>query len=420
MPDHDPSSRPEAPVPPDADAPVRLVRVDARWAERYRRVAHEVAEGLGDALRDPGGRLLEVHHVGSTAVAGLLAKPTLDVMARLAAWPPEDETLVRLVRLGFRDHGEAGEPGRRFLTRGGHAVHLHLVGPATDQLTRHLALRELLLRDRHARRRYEAAKRTLVDQHSGGRAAYVSGKDALVRALEAEGVAALPDGLGGAPVRDLLARAVSAGVAHDRRGAWCLGGGWALALATGAVRRVHDDVDVVLDRATAAAWLAAIARAGVAFGRPGAPEPWRPGDALPVLPDRLMGRAGPLVAPSPLASIPESDAASSWPWFWDVAIEARPGGDWALRSDPRVTRPLGSAIVELPLAGAAAPTLPVLAPEIVLLLKARHGDRGSDHPKDQADLDAVVPRLDVSARRWLRTALRRPPPHPWAEALDEA
>ncbi|NBC96679.1 MAG: hypothetical protein GVY27_10025, partial [Deinococcus-Thermus bacterium] len=311
MPDHDPPARPAAPVPPDADARVRLVRVDAGWAARYRGVARELAEGLGDALREPTGRLLEVHHVGSTAVDGLLAKPTLDVMTRLAAWPPTDDVLTRLARLGFRDHGEAGEPGRRFLTRGGHATHLHLVDPASDQLTRHLALRELLRRDPGARQRYDEAKRALVDRHRGGRAAYVAGKDELVRALEAEGLAALPDRLGHAPVRDLLARAVSAGVHPDREGGWCLGGGWALALATGAVRRLHDDVDVVLDRSRAARWLAAIAWTGVAFARPGAAGPWRPGDPAPVVPDRLLGRAGPLIAPSPLGlrSVPEPDGA---------------------------------------------------------------------------------------------------------------
>jgi GrpB-like predicted nucleotidyltransferase (UPF0157 family) len=419
MPDHDPSSRPAAPVPPDADAPVRLVRVDTRWAERYRRVAHDVAAGLGDALREPGGRLLEVHHVGSTAVAGLLVKPTLDVMARLAVWPPTDGTLARLTRLGFRDHGEAGEPGRRFLSRGGHAEHLHLVAPASDQLTRHVALRELLLRDPRARRRYEEAKRALVDLHRGGRAAYVAGKDALVRALQAEGVDGLPDGIGYAPVRDLLARAASAGVARGRKGGWCLGGGWALALASGGVRRLHDDVDVVLDRNGAETWMAAIARTGVAFGRPGTAEPWRAGDAVPEPPARLLGRAGPLVAPSPLAAAAEPGRAPSWPWFWDVAIEERPDGDWVLRSDPGVTRPLGRAVVEVPLAGAAAPSLPVLAPEVVLVLKARHSGRGPDDPKDRADLAAVAPRLDAGARRWLRTALLRPPAHPWVEALRD-
>jgi GrpB-like predicted nucleotidyltransferase (UPF0157 family) len=401
---------------------VRLIRVEARWAERYRGVARELAETLGDALREPGGRLLEVHHVGSTAVAGLLAKPTLDVMARLAAWPPTDDVLTRLARLGFRDHGEAGEPGRRFLARGGHATHLHLVAPATDQLARHLALRELLLGDPSARHRYEEVKRALVERHRGGRAAYVVGKNELVRALEAQGWAALPDRIGDAPPRDLLARAVSAGVAQGRTGAWSLGGGWALALATGAVRRVHDDVDVVLDRREAATWLAAIAGTGVALGRPGGPGPWRPGDAVPDLPDRLVGRSGPLIAPSPLgrARAEEADGGPSWPWFWDVAVEARPAGAWTLRDDPTVTRPLRSAVLDLPLAGAAAPSVPVLAPEIVLLLKARHGGRGPDDPKDRTDLDTVAPRLDDDALRWLRAALRRPPPHPWAEALAEA
>jgi GrpB-like predicted nucleotidyltransferase (UPF0157 family) len=412
---------PPAPVPPDAGARVRLVRADAGWARRYATVAAELAAALGDALVEPGGTLLDVHHVGSTAVPGLLAKPTLDVMARLAAWPPPDDARRRLARLGYRDHGEAGEPGRRFFTRGGHVTHLHLVGPGGAQLHRHLAVRELLIRDGDARARYEARKRELVHRHAGRRRAYVQGKDEPVRALEAEALAGLASWLGEAPVRDLLARVVEAGVASSPRGGWCLGGGWALSLATGAARRLHDDVDVVLDRRVAGAWLGAMAASGVALGGAKGEAPWRPGDPLPPAPGGLMGRAGPLVASSPASGARRArDAAWRGPWLWDVALEERPPDAWALRGDPEVRRPLRRAVVERSLADAPAPALPLLAPEVVLLLKARRSGRPADDPKDVADLAAVAPRLAPEARAWLREALRRPPEHPWAERLAGA
>lgn len=53
--------------------------------------------------------------------------------------------------------------------------------------------------------------------------------------------------------------------------------------------------------------------------------------------------------------------------------------------------------------------VPVIAPEVQLLFKAR-----ADRPKDTRDAEVVVPLLDASARRWLIDAVRRAhPDSPW-------
>ena len=175
---------------------VRLVEVDASWRERYRAAASGLRALVG------GDRpLLRLHHVGSTAVAGLAAKPTLDLMAPAARWPLDRESVAALAALGYVDHGEHGLPGRRFFTRGGHEVHLHVVDPASGHLQRHLALRDLLRSDPDARERYARRKRELVQRHAGDRAAYLAGKAALVRELEAQALNRRPGRSGGAPRR---------------------------------------------------------------------------------------------------------------------------------------------------------------------------------------------------------------------------
>jgi hypothetical protein len=58
--------------------------------------------------------------------------------------------------------------------------------------------------------------------------------------------------------------------------------------------------------------------------------------------------------------------------------------------------------------------LPYLAPEIVLLFKARWS-----RPKDEDDLNGVVPLLDAYARRWLRLVLDMVHPgHAWVARLE--
>ena len=416
-----------SPRPPDEDRPVRLVPVDASWGERYRRVGRELLAVLGDAFDTPSGRVLELHHVGSTAVPGLDAKPTLDVMVRVDRWPLDEAARTALAAIGFVDHGEHGIAGRRFFTRGVHVVHLHVVAPgAVPMLRRHVAFRDLLTGDRAARRDYADLKRRLVSAHRGGRQAYVQGKHGWIRAVEARAVEDATAGLGFAPV----ARAVRAfRTARDVPwGGWAIGGGWALDLFLGGPSRGHQDVDVVVDRVHAERLLDAASRSGVAFRT--ARGPWPAGATLPVgdpadpsgsSVDRLEGREGRALA---TPAFEQAEAALGEPLFWDVVLETRPGTEWRLRTDPDVRMAMVRAVVPMELPDldhdAGVVRVPTLAPEIVLLTKARLSGRGEgteDGAKDDDDLRRVVAALDPGARAWLSRALRRDPRHRWADLL---
>ncbi|HUY52034.1 MAG TPA: hypothetical protein VMV92_41095 [Streptosporangiaceae bacterium] len=57
--------------------------------------------------------------------------------------------------------------------------------------------------------------------------------------------------------------------------------------------------------------------------------------------------------------------------------------------------------------------MPDLAPEIVLLFKAK-----AIRPKDEADFTGTVPPLATAQRAWLRRSLLRVrPDHPWIDRL---
>jgi hypothetical protein len=57
----------------------------------------------------------------------------------------------------------------------------------------------------------------------------------------------------------------------------------------------------------------------------------------------------------------------------------------------------------------AAGGVPVVAPEIALLFKAK-----TPWFKDQRDFDRALPHLDRAARSWLAAALKQAHPgHPW-------
>jgi GrpB-like predicted nucleotidyltransferase (UPF0157 family) len=375
----------------------RLVRVGPAWAEAGERWCARIAHALGDAL--DGGRLLDVAHVGSTAVPGLLAKPTLDLLARVHPWPLPADADARLMELGLVNHGEHGLPGRVYYTRGPHEVHLHVVGAEGEHWHRHVALRDHLRASAEARARYEGAKHAglaqaeAVPEDRGARAAYQDAKAETIAALEAEalGVALARTGFG--PVVD-LARGLA-----DVPARWAVHGGWALDLLAGAHARHHDDVDVAVAASDAAVLLDTLTQGGgrVAWGvanEPAAYVPRRPGEAHPGGGHRAHAR---------------------WGETWiDVALEPWTADAWRYRRDPGVTLPLDRAIRRLAVGDVV---VPILAPEAVLLFKATGGGRSAPRPKDDADLARALPSLAADARAWLGAAL--PAGHPWRGRLAD-
>lgn len=156
---------------------VALTPVDPAWAAAAQRLIGAVRRVLAD-------KVVGVEHIGSTAVAGLLAKPILDIAARAAPATPSDAVVEPLVAAGWEFRGDAGSSGGLVFVlsvRPDHRVaHLHVVGDDYPQWAHYLALRERLRTDTAARAAYEAAKRQLAQAH---RAAYTDGKDEIVRLL---------------------------------------------------------------------------------------------------------------------------------------------------------------------------------------------------------------------------------------------
>ena len=80
---------------------------------------------------------------------------------------------------------------------------------------------------------------------------------------------------------------------------------------------------------------------------------------------------------------------------------------WRSRRNPEVTMPVAT------MAATTADGLRYLAPEIVLLFKAKHL-----RPSDEADFDTALPELDLGRRHWLFHALEESHPvHPWMGRL---
>jgi GrpB-like predicted nucleotidyltransferase (UPF0157 family) len=145
-------------------------------------------EQEADRLRELlAGELVAVHHIGSTSVPGLAAKPVIDLLPRVRDLAAVDTRTPLFRMAGYRDWGEYGLPGRRYFTRDHdgvrtHNVHVYRAGdPAVE---RHLAFCAYLREHDSARREYEALKRAVYARHPDDIEGYMAGKDAWIKALE--------------------------------------------------------------------------------------------------------------------------------------------------------------------------------------------------------------------------------------------
>ena len=160
--------------------PVTLAAYDPEWPRMAARHA--------ERLRVLGPILVTVHHIGSTSVPELAAKPIIDLMPLVTDLADLDRECRCVEALGYIWHGELGIPGRRYCTLSDEAgiriVQLHFFGADSPQVRRHIAFRDYLRAHPDAASAYEKEKRRARDLHPNDSHAYTDEKDAWIRATE--------------------------------------------------------------------------------------------------------------------------------------------------------------------------------------------------------------------------------------------
>jgi GrpB-like predicted nucleotidyltransferase (UPF0157 family)/L-amino acid N-acyltransferase YncA len=160
----------------DFQPPLVIASPDPAWALRFAHEREPIAQALGT---DPA----HIEHVGSTAVPGLAAKPVIDVMAGLPAFPPGRDAILALARLGYNFHGENGIPGRWFFSRRtpeSEAAHLHVVAQGSDFVRRTLLFRDYLRRHPDVAAEYAALKPALATAAERDVFAYTRSKSTFI------------------------------------------------------------------------------------------------------------------------------------------------------------------------------------------------------------------------------------------------
>lgn len=126
---------------------------DRKWPAEFAREALRLREGLGHTV-------LAIEHIGSTAVAGLAAKPIVDVMVGVPDLSSTAGLAAQLVALGYEDCG--GAEGRRYFPKRGVGQHFNVqvIEHRSLMWDTNILFRDYLRSDDDAALRYADAKRS--------------------------------------------------------------------------------------------------------------------------------------------------------------------------------------------------------------------------------------------------------------------
>lgn len=116
-----------------------------------------------------------VRHVGSTAIEGMPAKPIIDILVCPDRDVSLEDCIPDLERIGYRNLGECGRPGRYFLSSGeepGKTFYLHLCYEDNPVAQDQLLFLEIMKESESLRAKYRYTKHLLECEYPDNREMY--------------------------------------------------------------------------------------------------------------------------------------------------------------------------------------------------------------------------------------------------------
>jgi len=157
-----------------------VVHYDPTWPKVYRAEAERITMVIG-------ANLVAAHHIGSTAVPGLAAKPTIDILLVVQSLDTLDACNDTMLRLGYIAKGENGIEGRRYFQRlegEQHLFHIHAFAVGHPEIARHLNFRDYLIAHPQTAQAYQDLKYTLAAQYREAPAEFTAGKGEFIRSVD--------------------------------------------------------------------------------------------------------------------------------------------------------------------------------------------------------------------------------------------
>ncbi|WP_420549079.1 GrpB family protein [Curvivirga sp.] len=151
------------------------------WRDAFERECDSLKGGISDSS-------LVLHHIGSTAVSGIYAKPIIDILGVVEDFDKLDSQKAQFERIGYEVMGAFGIEARRYYRKitadGVRTHHLHIFLQGSEHIDRHLAFRDYLRLHPAVAKEYSDLKLKLLDKKDLSWDSYIDGKESFVQRTE--------------------------------------------------------------------------------------------------------------------------------------------------------------------------------------------------------------------------------------------
>lgn len=163
--------------------PVIISEPDSSWPKLYEEEKELLVELLGREI------VTRVEHIGSTAVPGLAAKPTIDLLVEIPPGTEVEATIAKtLLTNGY--HHMVEQKDHLMFVKGytpegfkGQCYHVHMARGDQEDFWRRLRFRDYLIANPQTAREYETLKRELAIRHRFDREAYTEAKSEFINRI---------------------------------------------------------------------------------------------------------------------------------------------------------------------------------------------------------------------------------------------
>jgi GrpB-like predicted nucleotidyltransferase (UPF0157 family) len=160
---------------------VEVVPHNPLWRDAFETEAKLIAAAIGE-------NVITIHHIGSTAIPNIYAKPIIDLLIEVRDITEVDERSLAIEAVGYEVKGEFGISGRRYFrkdNREGIRTHqIHAFETNSAEIERHLAFRDYMIAHPVEARKYSELKRKLAEEHSDNMDGYIDGKDDFIKEID--------------------------------------------------------------------------------------------------------------------------------------------------------------------------------------------------------------------------------------------
>ena len=154
---------------------IKVIDYDPAWPAQFEAQKRTILSIIGDMVED-------IHHIGSTSIAGLCAKPKIDIHVVLRSHELIPDAIELVKRHGYAFQGDPYNDGMWTFTQGhgSYGTRLYLCGPDNAMHIKRIRFRDYLRAHPDSAAAYGVLKQRLAQEAEGDWKFYTGGKSDFV------------------------------------------------------------------------------------------------------------------------------------------------------------------------------------------------------------------------------------------------